>query len=602
MYSDPDMVNNLDNQLRRILQTELRRKLKGRILLYSFARDEYILICNAQSSSVNGRSQRAQYKRCWRWADPIKPLPQLHRYHSLPTDASRRTTTAISACLLLAPPFRADLSRLLKFTASSKSCDFQPALVLPVRFCPDAMQQAASPMAAAMAAGSGTPHSRKRARSRLSIGGADACEGRFAQRRALTSVGPSGAFLLQLRDETFSTPVRNVAAAAAGTSALTAERPPTPEGRRVSLEAQFAEVASTVAPVTVQPTADEDATTRRLSKLLARLSSELGAELTFGRVVATSTFGDIVTATTASGEKAIVKFSQHQVWSTWDGNRGDNLEMLRKESRSLEYLNTLPGSERHVVRLIHPICEFEAEDKEGKEVKMGAIVMEKGSWDVGNYVKSKLAEGTKAARVEAAHAFTAWEDSIGWLHSHGILHLDIKANNAVGFEDGSVKLIDFAGMLTRADMAGDPAEIAALHNKDLTWNREELKRRGTTFVSAGFYRQPAKVRQGVLDYSADWWSMAISKMELLQALPSNVDEQKVGKVIWLSLNAGQLDGALRARVAGALCESDPFCDEVNAWVHSIMCNLHGRPAGVEYIKEAQRVLYLGWETMYDMEA
>lgn len=457
--------------------------------------------------------------------------------------------------------------------------------------------QASSPIAAAMAASSGTPHSRKRTRSRLSLGGPE--ESRLAQRRALSSVGPSGAFFLQLRDESFSTPVRNVAAAA--TSALTTERVPTPESRKQSLEAQFAEVANNLDPVTA-PKTDEEATEVRLTRLLARLSAELGAELTFGRVVATSTFGDIVTARTATGEEAIVKFSQHQVWSTWDGNTGDNLEMLRKESRSLSYLNSLPGAERHVVRLIHPICEFEAHNKDSQPVRMGAIVMEKGTWDVGNYVKAKLAENTKVARVEAAHAFTAWEDSIGWLHSHGILHLDIKANNAVGFEDGSVKLIDFAGMLTREDMAGDPAEVAALHNKDLTWSREEMQRRGITFVSAGFYRQPAKVRQGVLDYSADWWSMAISKMELLRALPTNVDEQKVGKVIWLSLNAGQLDGTLRARVTAALNETDPFCDEVNAWVHSVMCNLHGRPAGVEYIKEAQRVLYLGWETIYDMKA
>lgn len=453
----------------------------------------------------------------------------------------------------------------------------------------------ASPgIVAASPGGSGTPQ-RKRPRSRLSLGCAPpeaATPTRLAAARPrLSNIGPSGAFL---KTFTIDTPrpkaacSRQVATAA---TATTAERIPTPEKRRrLSLEAEFAEAVS---KSPVKPRIGADDTHLRLTTMLAKLAASLGTDLEMGSVLATSTFGDIVSAKTATGEETIVKFSQQKVWQTWDGNSGDNLAMLKKESEGLEVLNRLEGASRHVVRLVHPFCEFEM----GLE-RWGAIVMERGEWDVGAYVGKKLAEGGVEARTQAAHAITAWEDSIGWLHSHGILHLDIKANNAVGFSDGSVKLIDVAGMLGRNDVTPD---VAGRHARDLVWDTRELAERGVTMVSALKYRQPNKVRGATLDYGADWWSMAVSKMELLGALPG-VDDHEVGNIIWLSLNAGKLDGHLRARVAKALGETDPFCDSCNAWVHSVMCNLQGRPAGVEYIQEAQRVLYMGWKTMYNMES
>lgn len=258
------------------------------------------------------------------------------------------------------------------------------------------------------------------------------------------------------------------------------------------------------------------------------------------------------------------------------------MALLRRESDSLAFLNALPGGDRHVVRLVEPYAEFTINLGDGQTQTIGAIIIEKGSWNMGTYVKSNLSKGTKEGLALAATAVKAWEDSVKWLHSHGILHLDIKADNAIWFEDGSVKLIDVAGMLTRGNISADSSNLDSM---DLVWDTADLEEQGVTFVSTVTYRQPVNLGPGrrFLDYSADWWSMGVSKMEVLGAQPSFFENgQETAKRVWQSMGSGELEEALRTQMATVLLEPDPHSEEVSVWVDSVMQNLQGRPARVDY--------------------
>jgi len=327
----------------------------------------------------------------------------------------------------------------------------------------------------------------------------------------------------------------------------------------------------------------------RLSAMVYRLGAVLGQPLEMLSLVATSGFGEIVTAKHFALGEVIVKFSQQRAWRCWSGNAGENLALLKRESDCLAYLNTLEGSDRHVVRLIEPYCEFDVSLGEGQPERIGALIMERGSWNLGTYVKARLSEGSEAGLAAAATTIQAWEDSVKWLHSHGVLHLDIKADNAVCFEGGAVKLIDVAGMLTRTNISDEAS--SALESTDLVWDTADLEEQGMTFVSTITYRQPVNLGPGrrYLDYSADWWSMGVSKMEVLGAQPAFFENgEETAKLVWRSIGSGELEDALRRQMAAVLLEPDPSSDEVSVWVDSVMQNLQGRPARVDYFAPRRR--------------
>jgi len=324
---------------------------------------------------------------------------------------------------------------------------------------------------------------------------------------------------------------------------------------------------------------DGSATRARLAAMVYKLSAALGEQLEPSALVATSGFAHIVAATAADGHEVIVKFSSGD----------DNMALLRRESDNFAALNDLPGSDAHVVRLLHPYTEVSVSLGGGEPASVaGAIVLEKGDWNLGGFVRSRLADARPASLAAVGASLAAWEESIAWLHSHGVLHLDIKADNAILFESsGAVKLIDVAGMLTREEASGE--DSASMDSADLSWDTADLEDMGITYVSTITYRAPLDLgpARRFLDYSADWWSMGVSKLEVLGALPAAfIDGEQTTRVVLKAMQSSELEEALRARMAAVLMEPDPSCEAVSVWLDSVMQNLRGHAAKVEYVKKA----------------
>jgi serine/threonine protein kinase len=339
-----------------------------------------------------------------------------------------------------------------------------------------------------------------------------------------------------------------------------------------SLETELAEVKATLS------SSEASVRNGRLAAKVYKLGSVLGRELEFRALVATAGFSEIVTAyCPQEGGEVIVKFSQ-----------GENMALLKRESDNLATLGSLDGAESHVVRLIEPYREIRVCLGAEHTIDAGAVIMEKGDWNLGAFVKAKLgqAAGNPKALEAAANAISKWEESIRFMHSHGFLHLDIKADNAVLFESGAVKLIDLAGMLSREHMSADSASLDSV---DLSWDTADLEEMGVTYVSTITYRQPLDLGPGrrFLDYSADWWSLGVSKMEVLGAAPAVfANGEETTKLVYKSMANGELEDAIRSKMAAVLLEPDPSCAEVAVWVESVMQNLRGSTTTVEYVKRA----------------
>eukprot|EP00873_Tetraselmis_striata_P004505 jgi/Tetstr1/424769/TSEL_015286.t1 len=353
---------------------------------------------------------------------------------------------------------------------------------------------------------------------------------------------------------------------------LDAERP----AKADAIDAASAEVAELRAALTEMEAklavASKDAAHAKQKAAMetASLEDEL-ARLEPSALVATSGFAHIVAATAADGHEVIVKFSSGD----------DNMALLRRESDNFAALNDLPGSDAHVVRLLHPYTEVSVSLGGGEPASVaGAIVLEKGDWNLGGFVRSRLADARPASLAAVGASLAAWEESIAWLHSHGVLHLDIKADNAILFESsGAVKLIDVAGMLTREEASGE--DSASMDSADLSWDTADLEDMGITYVSTITYRAPLDLgpARRFLDYSADWWSMGVSKLEVLGALPAAfIDGEQTTRVVLKAMQSSELEEALRARMAAVLMEPDPSCEAVSVWLDSVMQNLRGHAA------------------------
>ena len=220
--------------------------------------------------------------------------------------------------------------------------------------------------------------------------------------------------------------------------------------------------------------------------------------------------------------------------------------------------------------------------------------MEKGECNLDTFVRSRIGAGAPATSarsfglgsrgdrlLEATSALRRWEQGIQWLHSHGVLHLDIKAENAVCFGDGAVKLIDLSGMLTRRHV---PSAPEGTPNADLRWHSADLMRLNVPCVNTEKYMQPEERGPGraLIDYSADWWSAGVSKLETLGLGPAYFAEGADTPALVLEgLGSGGLEAAVRGGLAALLAEEDHSSDMVSAWVASVMDNLNGHRSQVE---------------------
>jgi serine/threonine protein kinase len=305
----------------------------------------------------------------------------------------------------------------------------------------------------------------------------------------------------------------------------------------------------------------EELSNDTLAVVIAGLGEKLGRDVEFVRVAGRGAFADVAIAKSVeSGVEIAVKISAGS----------GNMTLLQRESNALGYLNSLEDAGTHVVQMHLPYLEVDVPFQDGSVVPMGLFVLESGLCDVDEFVRENAEKDPSAV----ASVLDRWEESTKWLHSHSVLHLDIKAENAVVCEDGCVKLIDTTGIITRFHSMDEDDDIPA---DKVSWDTALLAAQDIPYISTGTYAQPDEAGPGgrVLDYSADWWSMGVSKIEMLSVKPSMFEEgADTAAMVMESLESGELEIATRQRLA-VLLGVEPGSEQVSAWVRSVMANLRG---------------------------
>ena len=299
-----------------------------------------------------------------------------------------------------------------------------------------------------------------------------------------------------------------------------------------------------------------------LAVVIRGLQEKLDRNVEFVRVAGRGAFADVALARAPdSGVEMAVKISAG----------GGNMALLQRESNALMHLNSLEGADSHVIKMHLPYMEVEVPFSDGTAATLGLFVLESGLCDVDEFVKENV---EKDAAVVAS-VLDKWEDSTKWLHSNSILHLDIKAENAVVCKDGSVKLIDTTGIITRYHSTMD--EDMDIPADQVSWDTALLHAQDVPYISTETYAQPEEAGPGgrILDYSADWWSMGVSKLEMLRVQPSLFeDDADTAGMIMEGLESGELEAATRERLA-ELLGAESGSDEVSRWADSVIGNLRG---------------------------
>lgn len=330
-------------------------------------------------------------------------------------------------------------------------------------------------------------------------------------------------------------------------------------------------------PNVEEPSTDNDGAescwpdTARLAAVVDTLGHTLGVDIALVRHLGSGKFAEVVLAEVGgTGQRVAVKIAEDDV------DRG----LLATESGNIARLAALPGSDAHIVSQLHRYVELHVELGPGVSFSAGAVVLELADGDLESWVRAVL--GPEGSGLEAvAPALARWERSLMWLHAQGCLHLDIKAENAVYFgsaAEGAIKLIDLSGLIMRHHIPGVPDDVP---NEQLVWDTADLQRAGLAYVCTDDYCQPMEMGLGgrLLDYSIDWWSVGVSKLELLRAAPNFFDEEAdTPQLVMEALKSGQLEVALRARLAALLGTNDVDAPQVSHWAKSVITNLHGKAA------------------------
>ena len=307
-----------------------------------------------------------------------------------------------------------------------------------------------------------------------------------------------------------------------------------------------------------------------LAAMLRELGASIGDDFTLVEELdCCDAFAGAVSARRASdGAEVVVKWSsavggptptraEEDEEEEWSGQEeGDGLRLLRRESRALEYVHGLPGASEHVEALLHPYREVEvaaAAAPGAPAVKYGALVLEKPASDLSEFVQFHLGGGEASSSeclpaapeglLRVASALRRWEASLQWLHGHGVLHLDVKADKALVFDGGKVKLGGLAGIVTagHSSQGDDPppppgkqageggGEVAEEEEEAVggderrrrkscpRWRTRDLLAQGVPRVFTQRYEQPECLAPGLgeIDFTADWWSLGVSRAELL---------------------------------------------------------------------------------------
>ena len=313
---------------------------------------------------------------------------------------------------------------------------------------------------------------------------------------------------------------------------------------------------------------DETLLRARLAALVHVVAVKSGLNLEFKGIVGKGGFSHTVLATMATPTS---KTKTEVVLKIANGTK--ERRAVKEEASKLAFLNSLPGSDKHVIKLVHDKCvQFRysgdaATGAKASESLYAVIIIEKAGADLAKhfddnvltsprpYLGCGVNSGSLSAPDDApsrllqvATLFRSWDSTLAWLHSHGIAHLDIKPANAVIMTTGAasmlpadakagskamqlvpapaeVKLIDFAGMCL-PDTARAPTSILSTGPTDAApcWNLDD-GRHGTVHVTEKFM-QPEQFRPGataedgddetwLVDCTYDRWSLGMSMLTLI---------------------------------------------------------------------------------------
>jgi eukaryotic-like serine/threonine-protein kinase len=157
-------------------------------------------------------------------------------------------------------------------------------------------------------------------------------------------------------------------------------------------------------------------------------------------------------------------------------------------------------------------------------VRVLAVVEERGApWVVlehapGRTVRELLAERGTLTPEEIVPILDQTASALDHLHAHGLVHLDVKPQNLLLGDDGSLRMIDFG----LAQPAGQPQQAVAGH----------------TFGSAA-YLSPEQASGEPVDAAADIYALGCVVYELLTGTPP-----------FVAADAAARNDVIRARLAG----------------------------------------------------
>ena len=233
---------------------------------------------------------------------------------------------------------------------------------------------------------------------------------------------------------------------------------------------------------------DETLLRARLAALVQIVSLKAGLNLEFKDVVGKGGFSKTVLATMATPTsrtrtEVVLKIA----------NGSNERRAIKEEASKLAFLNSLPGSGKHVIKLVHDKCitfKYSGEAAAGSESLYSVIIIEKAGANLAKHFDdnalasprpclgfvnkgspapddalssarscpgfvnkgspapedaltspspylgsvnkgSPAPEDTPNKLLQVATLFRSWDSTLTWLHSHGIAHLDIKPENVV---------------------------------------------------------------------------------------------------------------------------------------------------------------------------